>query len=167
MALSKIAITSSTSPQAALRAARQLLGQWPHAKPADPETYAASLGAVLAQYPLGVVQECVDPRVGLAREREFPPTVACLVEWCDKRLKYHTAMASYVPLPVRKEQEFSDEHRLSMISRLQKLMHEIFDKPAEWVRPIGAFEKRDDKWNRLRPAPLNQETTYRRSEAAE
>ena len=93
-------IASSTSPRAALEAAKKLVGEWPHAKPADPETYAGSLAAVLAQYPLGLVHECVDPRTGLARVREFPPTVAILVDWLDARLKHHQLMASYrVALP--------------------------------------------------------------------
>jgi hypothetical protein len=84
-----------TSPRAALEAGRQLIGQWPHAKPADPETYAAALACVLAQYPLGLVQECADPCRGLASEREFPPTVASVVSWCDRRLAWHQAVAAY------------------------------------------------------------------------
>ena len=83
-----------TSPPAALKAAKQLVGCYPHAKPPDPEIYAGALAAVLAQYPLGLVEECCDPRCGLARKREFPPTVACVVEWCDSRLKYHQTMAN-------------------------------------------------------------------------
>jgi len=89
----------ATSPREALEAGKKLIGQWPHAKPADPETYAASIGAVLAQYPFGLVRECVDPRVGLAKHREFPPTVACLTEWLDKRLAWYQAFASHQPRP--------------------------------------------------------------------
>jgi hypothetical protein len=88
-------LASSTSPQAALKAAKQLVGCWPHARPPEPETYAAALASVLAQYPLGLVQECVDPRTGLARGREFPPTVAAVVEWCDVRLNWHKALADF------------------------------------------------------------------------
>lgn len=142
----------ATSPRAALEAGRQLIGQWPHAKPADPETYAAALAAVLAQYPLGLVEECVDPRRGLARERDFPPSVACLVDWCDKRLAFHQSVAGYqgraavANSPV--EQDFSDDHCRDMLGRLSRLMHEIFDRKDEkWVRPIGVFETPTDKWN--------------------
>jgi hypothetical protein len=88
-------LSSVTSPQEAFKAVKQLLGCWPHAKPADPETYADALACVLAQYPLGLVQECVDPRRGLAREREFPPTVACVVDWCDRKLAWHQAVVGY------------------------------------------------------------------------
>lgn len=119
-------LTSSTSPRAALAAAKQLMGQWPHAKPVDSETYAASLAAVLAQYPLGLVQECVDPRTGLARTREFPPTVACLVEWLDERLALLQKLASIKPRPPPPPQpEFSAEHRQSMIARFQALMQDM------------------------------------------
>lgn len=118
------ALSQSTSPRAALEAAQRLIGQWPHARPADPETYAAALGAVLAGYPLGVVMECSDPRVGLARSREFPPTVAAVVEWCDARLTYHRNWAAYVPPKLTRDdgREFPPEHRLNMIERLQAVM---------------------------------------------
>ena len=79
----------STSPQDALKATKQLIGAWPHANPPDPAGYAASLAAALAAYPLGLVQECCDPRTGLAKTREFPPTVQSINEWCDRRLAYH------------------------------------------------------------------------------
>jgi len=72
-----------------------LIGQWPHARPPDPKTYSAGIAATLANYPLGIVQECCDPRKGLARTREFPPTVAAIIEWCDTRRAYHNAVASY------------------------------------------------------------------------
>lgn len=146
---SKETLKSSTSPQAALRAAKQLVGCYPHSRPPEPETYAGALAAVLAQYPLGVVEECVDPRTGLAREREFPPTVAAVVEWCDRRLAFHQAFAAYVPaIPPPPDIEYSDEHRQGMLARLSQLMHDIFDGKGDgWVRPIGPFEQRGDKWN--------------------
>lgn len=101
-AKSRTVLQCATSPRDALEAGKRLIGQWPHSKPADPETYAASIAAVLAQYPLGLVHECVDPRAGLAREREFPPTVAAVVEWCDRRLAWHQTVAAYVgPPPTR------------------------------------------------------------------
>lgn len=92
-----------TSPHEASKAARDLIKAWPHARPPDPDGYAASLAAVLSQYPLGLVTECCDPRVGLARSREFPPTVACVVAWCDRRLDYHRKWAIYRPIARRPE----------------------------------------------------------------
>lgn len=119
---SALALKHATSPQEAIKAARQLAGSWPHARPPDPDGYAASLAAALAAYPLGVVQECCDPRTGLARVREFPPTVAAIVEWCDRRLTYHRGMVKWGERVRKPEPEYSEEHRRGMLGRLQELM---------------------------------------------
>jgi hypothetical protein len=99
--ISRNVLSRATSPREAVDAAERLIGQWPHARPPDAKTYAASLAAVLAGYPLGLVQECCDPRTGLARTREFPPTVAAIVEWCDKRLDHHRTVATWKPSPAQ------------------------------------------------------------------
>lgn len=120
---STLALQWLTSPQEASKAAKRLIGSWPHANPPDADGWVASLAAVLAGYPLGVVQECADPRVGLARGREFPPTVAAIVEWCDRRTKYHRGMIRWAGLPPDVELQYSSEHRQSMLQRLSALMH--------------------------------------------
>jgi hypothetical protein len=128
----KVLSQETTAASIAIRAAKQLVGQWPHAKADDPEIYIAGLGAVLSGYPPGVVAECCDPRTGLARSREFPPTPAAVVEWCDKRLHHHRQWSKYVQVrkTVDDQQEaFSAEHRKSMLGRLSALMHRVFDKP--------------------------------------
>jgi hypothetical protein len=110
---------------------------------------------VLAQYPLGLVNELCDPRTGLARMREFSPTVACVVEWLDARLKHHQILARGKPLPAKPpEPDYSDAHRRAMLARLKAAIHSAFDgKDDKWVRPIGPFEDVNDKWNhRRKPA---------------
>lgn len=124
---SKAALRYAISAQMALMQAKKLTSAWPHARPPDPDGYAASLAAVLAGYPLGVVEECCDPRTGLARSREFPPTVAAVVEWCDRRVKHHRGMVKWGER-IRPEAEFSDEHRKSMLNRLQALMHTVLKR---------------------------------------
>jgi hypothetical protein len=115
-------------PSRALERARDLIKQWPHARPPDEDGWITSLAAVLAQFPPAVVDECCDPRRGLAREREFPPTVACVVEWCENRLKYHQALANFKGLPAKRiDVDYSPEHRATMLQRLSKLMHDTFD----------------------------------------
>lgn len=104
-------MVSSTTPQAALKAAKQLVGCFPHARPPDPEIYAAAIGATLAGYPPRVVSDCVDPRIGLARKREFPPTVASVVEWCDARLSYYQTLARYEAREKQPERVFTDAER--------------------------------------------------------
>jgi hypothetical protein len=82
------------APSEALKSAKQLVGSYAHLKPDQPETFLASIASVMAQYPLGLVQECADPRMGIARKCEFL-SVAKLVAWLDDRLAYHQALASF------------------------------------------------------------------------
>ena len=122
----QVVATTTPLPSVAIKKAEMLAAQWPHAKPPNMSAWLAGLAATLAQYPLGVIDECVAPGSGLASEREFPPTQACVKDWCDKRLREHQAFASWVPrLPKPPEREFSDEHCATMRSRLQALMHSL------------------------------------------
>ena len=127
---STIALRYATSPQEAIKAARRLAGSWPHARPPDPDGYAASLASAFAAYPLGVVEECADPRFGLAQKREFPPTVASIVEWCDRRLKYHQGMVKWGE-SIAPEEQFTDVHRKTMLGRLQDLMRGLLRADRE------------------------------------
>jgi hypothetical protein len=128
------ALQWSTSPLEAAKNAKKLVAAWPHARPPDPAGYATSLAAILEQYPLGVVEECCDPHRGLAREREFPPTVACIATWCDQRVKRHQGAIIWIKQEDAKrieEQQFPDEHRKTMLQRLSKLMHNLFDPKSK------------------------------------
>ncbi len=74
---------------------------------------------------MGLVQECCDPRTGLARIREFPPTVAAIVEWCDHRMKVHRGqiiLAENEAQDDKDRKRFSEEHERGMLKRLQDLM---------------------------------------------
>lgn len=93
--------SSILRPSKALEKARDLIGQWPHARPPDPDQWVKSIASVLAQFPPALVDECCDPRRGLAKVREFPPTVAAVFEWCEARMQWYQAVASYIPVPVR------------------------------------------------------------------
>lgn len=88
-------LAQPSSPSLASRFARQLVGSYAHLRPDNPEVFIASIAAVLAQYPLGVVEEAADPRKGIARTVEFL-SVRALVEWCDARLAFYQGLASYV-----------------------------------------------------------------------
>lgn len=102
---------STTSASSALKAAKQIIGCFPHARPPEPETYAGAIGATLAAYPPHVVAECADPRVGLVRKLRFPPTVAELVEWCDGRMLHYRILASYQAREEKPPREFTDADR--------------------------------------------------------
>lgn len=121
----KMILAQETSPSSALKAAKQLVGCFPHARPPEPETYAGALGATLAQYPQRVVADCVDPRIGLVRKLRFPPTVAEIVEWCDARVKHYEVFAAYQGREVKPEREFTDEDRALARKFLADLAEEL------------------------------------------
>jgi hypothetical protein len=52
----------------------------------DPEGYLASLGMVLEQYPDEVIEYVTDPRTGVQRRSDWPPTICKIVEACDARV---------------------------------------------------------------------------------
>jgi hypothetical protein len=121
--LAVVKVRYSTSRRQALEQARKLIGCYPHSRPPDVDAYANALADVLEQYPFGVVEECCNPRTGIVRRREFPPTIACIVQWCDL---YTGAAMNLARLgPPKPEQTFSDEHCRSMRQRLQALMHNL------------------------------------------
>lgn len=105
-------MSQPTTPSYALRAGKRLVGLFPHARPPEPETYAAGIGATLARYPLGIVDECVDPERGHARDREFPPTIKSVSDWCDARLAYYQAISKFEGREGPPgEREYTDEER--------------------------------------------------------
>lgn len=100
-----------------------LVGAYAHMKPGDPETFVTAVAAVLQQYPLGLVRECVDPRIGVPRKIKFL-SVAELAEWLDDRLEFHRTLAAYEPreeVP-RLERVYSEEHKATMRERWANLM---------------------------------------------
>jgi hypothetical protein len=115
-----------TSPQRAAELGKQLVGQWPHANPPNPSAYSLSIAKTLEKYPLGVAEECCDPQTGLARFREFPPTVAAITEWCELTTRAYVAVAQRGQPPAEKpKREFTPEHRQSMLERLKGLFKSL------------------------------------------
>lgn len=90
---------TTTSPSVAGKAADKLVRQWPHAKPPDADAWIDAIATALECYPPGIVAECVDPRIGLFKTREFPPTGVAVHDWCAARLEYHAKWAKYAPRP--------------------------------------------------------------------
>lgn len=132
-------ILASGRPKASdvIRAASRLIGSVPHGKPADPETYAAAISAALADYPIGVIEECCDPRTGLVRKLDYLPTVKQVIDWCDSRLDYHRKMANWRPRePEPPPLQFSDEHRRTMLGKLVELFRGMKERrqAEQWAR---------------------------------
>lgn len=130
----EIALRYSTSDADAVKYARKLVSGWAHLNAHDPLGYAASLSAVLAKYPLGVVEQCCDPAQGLALEREFPPNPKSIADWCDLRVKQHQGAIIWGKQEAaakREERIFTDEHRESMLQRWSNLLHRLIDKQPQ------------------------------------
>lgn len=125
-----------TNATEASRAAKQLTGQYAHLRPDNPETFIASIAAVLAQYPLGLVEECCDPRRGLARKSEFL-SVKAVVDWCDVRLSFYQGFAGYVAPKVYQEPELTDEERGRGLAAWRGLQKTINENGAEAARALS------------------------------
>jgi hypothetical protein len=74
------------TPSEATGAAQSLISRWPNGKPDDPKAYIGGLALALGQYPRSIVVGCIDPRIGVARDTEFMPTIAKVSAWCDKAI---------------------------------------------------------------------------------
>jgi hypothetical protein len=73
-----------------------------------------------------LVEECCDPS-GLASQREFSPTVAAIVEWCDRRLSFHQSVAAWKPrLEPPPEPPVTEEER--------QRVHVLLKQLAAWLR---------------------------------
>lgn len=124
-----MALSSSTSPVEAAKAAKQLVGSYAHMKPGDPDVFVASIAAVLSQYPLGLVRECADPRSGVARTVKFL-SVAELVEWLDRRLVHYQALAQHKPRPLAlPPPTFTEEHKATMREKVAELLRWVAGRP--------------------------------------
>lgn len=95
-AIAKQLLAAPTTSTEASKAAKNLVGQWANLKPDNPGVFITSIAAVLSKYPLALVDECVDPRVGAATKIEFL-SIASLTAWCDGRLEHYRALAQWKP----------------------------------------------------------------------
>lgn len=86
-------LSRPTTPKQAADAAKRLVGNFPNLKPDDPARFIASLADILGDYPLGLVEECCDPR-GLAKRVEFL-SIKSLTGWMDTRLEFYQSLAGW------------------------------------------------------------------------
>jgi hypothetical protein len=62
---------------------------------ADPDGFMVSLGMVLEQYPDDVIVYITDPRTGVQRGKNWPPTIAEIVTACDDRIAHLKRIERY------------------------------------------------------------------------
>jgi hypothetical protein len=108
---------------------------------ADPDSFVAQLGIVLAEYPDEIVDYVTDPRTGIQRRQKFPPNLQEVGEACEERRRY-----------LAKQKELDQwKAKLEESKRLQ-LEHGRSDRKLPGIsygeflerfpeqRPIGFFE---------------------------
>lgn len=134
----KILASGQASLSYATKCAKILVGYFPHARPPEPLIYADGLAHALSAYPLGIIDECCDLHMGLARKLEFPPTPKQVMDWCDERVRYHQALASYVPrlksAPL--EPVYSVHDQATMAAKLAALVSDLksrFKRKHNWA----------------------------------
>lgn len=52
----------------------------------DPEGFKVNIGLVLEQYPAETIRFVTDPRTGVQRRHEWPPSVKNVVDACDQHM---------------------------------------------------------------------------------
>jgi hypothetical protein len=77
-------IAPATDPIIAVERAKLMFGCYRKGDAADPETYAAAIAAVLANYPLETVLRVTNPVHGLPSRSNWLPTVKEVREACDE-----------------------------------------------------------------------------------
>lgn len=121
-----------------LSKARAIAGCYRRDEAHDPETFAAGLAVVLADYPAAIVEYAADPRTGVVSK--FPmglPNVGQIKEYCDGILARQERIAHYASLgppkryepPPLKPGEITHQEHLELSAQGKT-------KP----RPMGAFE---------------------------
>jgi len=121
-----------------LSKARAIAGCYRRDEAHDPETFAAGLAVVLADYPAAIVEYAADPRTGVVSK--FPmglPNVGQIKEFCDGVLSRQERIARYASLGPAKRYE-PPPLKPGQITYQQFLDH--CKRTGQNPRPIGAFE---------------------------
>ena len=141
----------------ATKAAKILVGQIPGPPLDDPAIYANGIAHALAAYPKAVIDECCDTRMGLPRKLERRPTPKQVMDWCDERVKFYTALAQYRPRVEKAVPVFTEEHKAMMREKLAELGRTL---KSNWLTKL---------WQSHKQAPTDDElrAIYAQKEAAE
>lgn len=122
--------------------AKRLISQFPSIRTDSPTIFNEAVAAALSTYPAGIVRECVDPRVGLARRVEFF-SIKSLTDWCDRRMELHHATATML-LPKPKPAPVTDGERAIASIALDKLFRWLrLDKDARGPAPTWQEAERE------------------------
>jgi hypothetical protein len=73
---------------------------------ADPEGFKLNIGLVLEQYPIETIRFVCDPRTGVQRTSEWPPSVANMVTACEAHIASVAKLARFENWGKRAAEEF-------------------------------------------------------------
>jgi hypothetical protein len=121
-----------------LSKAKAIAGCYRRDEAHDPETFAAGLAVVLADYPAAIVEYAADPRTGVVSK--FPmglPNVGQIKEFCDAILTRQERINHYARLGPAKPHEPTPT-KPGQITYKEHL--EAAARGETKSRPIGAFE---------------------------
>lgn len=119
--------------------ARILLGCYRKGEANDPALYGKAVAGLLSQYSQNVIYEVTNPLMGLPSRTDFMPTLKELKHACELEAQRENRINNSRPLRVLPKQESKPD--LSKPSYEQLL--------RAHGRPVGAFEKPNDEWNKL------------------
>lgn len=90
---------------------RQVLSSYRRDDFAEPEGFLVQLGMVLERYPDDVIRFATSPLTGIQRKCKFPPSIAEIVEECDKEVARTEMIKRYgPPIDVGRERELKHQH---------------------------------------------------------
>lgn len=79
---------SSSRKELILRCQKAIFSSYRSDQFADGEGFVVQLGAVLEQYPDPVIIHVSDPRTGIQRRSQWPPTIAEVIAACEEHEDY-------------------------------------------------------------------------------
>ena len=167
---------SQMSRETAIEGAKVLLGCYRTGEANDPEVYAKSVVAVLAEYPVDVIHAVCDPRYGIASKLKWLPTIAELKEACEvamgpiyfemarrKQLEDRERILSGASNHVRPSlEELKEKHGpnwgLKTIDdatkqRSQKTLEVMCAEAGITIDEFEAINAEGEKWQKMRQTP--------------
>lgn len=125
----------------AISGIRRIVESYPHGGRDAGKSYIGALASTLCAYPKAVAEQCCDLRHGIVTEREFLPSVAHVVVWCEAhtaplRRQWDAAARRQSQLLAR--EEFQAEQGIGRTCKLSygELKARFGDWHDEW-RPLG------------------------------
>lgn len=137
--------------------ARLLFGQYRKGEANDPETYVATVAAILSQYPMETIRWVTDPITGLATNPVRPewtgmPDPADVKRACEN---HHGPQVRAAEREAQARKQIEERIGLpdatTYVPPPGSRLVDWREHKHDHGRPVGRFEKPGDKWNKNIP----------------